>query len=169
VTRTAERKREKAERERRDKHKRQVEELNTELEKDREEENRDTRQLIRELRQELKLKEEELIVAKEGSVTLQDQIVKEQRHTERHKKACATWQARHADLVHKQEGSGERVTALEGEVKNKTREFVTLRKKLETTCSAHVEEMTKRDLQAQVCPALLCVFLFLLFVASNIL
>ena len=76
VTRTAERDREKAERERREKHKRQLKELNKELEQDREDDNRDTRQLIRELRQELKLKEEELIVAKEGSVTLQDQRVK---------------------------------------------------------------------------------------------
>ena len=169
VTRTAERDREKAERERRDKHKRQLEELNKELEQDREDDNRDTRQLIRELRQELKLKEEELIVAKEGSVTLLNQRVKEQLKTERHKKACATWQARHADLVHTQEFNGEHVTALERKVKQKTREFVTLRKKLEATCSAHEEEMTKKDLQAQVCPALLCVFLFFLFVASNVL
>ncbi len=95
--------------------------------------------------------------------------MKEQTHTERRKKACATWQARHADLVHKEEGNGVRVTALEGEVRNKTREFVMLHKKLETTCIAHVEEMAKRDLQAQVYPALLCVFLFLLFVASNVL
>jgi hypothetical protein len=46
------------------------------MEQDREEENRDTRQLIRELRQDLKLKQEELNVAKEGSVILQDEIVK---------------------------------------------------------------------------------------------
>ncbi len=143
--------------------------MHKELEQDREEENRATRSLIRELRQDLKIKGEELIVVKEGSVTLQDQILKEQRHTKRHKKACATWQARHADLVHTQEGNGLRVTALEGDVKNKTREFVTLRKKLEMTCSEHVEEITKRDLQAQVSPALLCVFLFLLFVVSNFL
>jgi hypothetical protein len=64
---------------------------------------------------------------------------------------------------------GEHVTALEREVKNKKREIVTLQKKLETTCSAHEEEMTKKDLQAQVCPALLCVILFFLFVASNVL
>ncbi len=127
-----------------------MEELNKELEQDWEEENRDTRQLIRELRQDLKLKEEELKGTKEGSVAVQDQIVKEQRQTERHKKAYATWQARYTDLADTQVDNGGRVTALEGELKNKTRGFVTLRKKLETTCSAHVEEITKRDLQAQV-------------------
>ncbi len=117
----------------------------------------------------MKLKEEELNVAKEGSVTLQDQIEKKQRQTERYKKAFGTWQARHTGLVHTQGDNGGRVTALEGEVKNKTRECVALQRKLETTCSAHVEEITKRDLQDQVSSAFLCVFLFLLFVVSNFL
>ena len=169
VTRTADREREKSERERMAKHKRQVEELNKELEQDREEECRDTRQLIRELRQDLKLKGEELNVAKEGSVTLQDEIGKEQRQTEKYKKACETWQARHTGLFHTQGDNGARIITLEGEVRNKTRECVALQRKLETTCSAHLEERSKRELQDQVSSPFLCVFLFLLFVVSNFL
>jgi hypothetical protein len=169
VTRTADREREKSERERIAKHKRQVEELNNELEQDREEECRDTRQLIRELRQDLKLKGEELNVAKEGSVTLQDEIGKEQRQTEKYKKACETWQARHTGLFHTQGDNGARIITLEGEVRNKTRECVALQRILDTTCSAHVEERSKRDLQDQVSSPFLYVFLFLLFVVSNIL
>ncbi len=54
-------------------------------------------------------------------------------------------------------------------MRNKIRECVALQRKLETTCSAHVEEITKRKLQDQVSSPFLCVFLFLLFVVSNFL
>ena len=90
-------------------------------------------------------------------VSLQDKVVKEQRQTERHKTACETWQARHKYEVEHKLGAGERVLALEGEVKRKTRELITVGKNVETIRSAHVEEMKQRDLQAQVSPSLLCI------------
>ncbi len=168
VARTAEREREKAEKDRNQKHKRQVEDLGKDLEQDMEEKDRDTRQLIRGLRQELKLQEDELKVARQEGVALTEQVLKEQKQTERHKRAGETWQARHKELFENQVGNGERVIELEGEVKCKTRELATLGKKLETTCSAQVEEIKKRDLQAQVSPGFLCV-LCLMFVVSNFL
>ncbi len=63
-------------------------------------------------------------------------------------------------------GNRERVIALEGGMKCKTRELSTLGKKLETKCSGQAKEIRKRDLQAQVSPAFLC-FLCLLFVVSS--
>jgi hypothetical protein len=167
LTRMAERDREKAERDRSDTLKRQVEELGRDLEQDRKEDNRHTRQLIREVRQDLRLKLEELRVERLEVVSLQDKVVKEQRQTEKHKTACETWQARHKYELEKKLGDGERVLALEGEVKRKTRELFTLGKNVETIRSAHVEEIKQRDLQAQVSPFLLCVHYYLLFVVSN--
>jgi hypothetical protein len=167
LTKKAERDRENSERDRSEKFKRQLEELGKDLEQDRKEDNRDTRQLIREVRQDLRLKEQELIVERLEVVSLQDKVVKEQRQTERHKTACETWQARHKYELEQKLSDGERVLALEGEVKRKTREVFTLGKKLETIRSAHVEEMKQRDLQAQVSPSLLCVHYCLLFVVSN--
>ena len=167
LTKKAERDRENSERDRSEKFKRQLEELGKDLEQDRKEDNRDTRQLIREVRQDLRLKEQELIVERLEVVSLQDKVVKEQRQTERHKTACETWQARHKYELEQKLSDGERVLALEGEVKRKTRELFTLGTNLETIRSAHVEEMKQRDLQAQVSPSLLCVHYCLLFVVSN--
>jgi hypothetical protein len=156
--RTAQREREKADCKVLEKHKRQVEALGKDLEQDREEENRVTRHLIRELRQELNSKEEELKLTRQEGTTLKDKLVKEQRQTKKQKKSGETWQARHRNLFDNEAGNGERVIALEGVVKRKTRELSTLRKELETTCSMQDEEITRRNLEAQVSFASPCFF-----------
>jgi hypothetical protein len=156
--RTAQRERQKADLIVFDKNKRQIEALGKDLEQEREEENRLTRHLIRELRSELKLKEEELKLTRQEEATLKDKLVKEQKQTKKQKTSGETWQARHRNLFDNEAGNGERVIALEGEVKRKTRELSTLRKELETTCSMQDEEITQRDLEAQVPFASPCFF-----------
>jgi hypothetical protein len=166
--RTAHREREKADCIVFDKNKRQMEALGKDLEQDREEENRLTRHLIRELRSELKLKEEELKLTRQEEATLKDKLVMEQKKTKKQKTSGETWQARHRNLFENEAGKGERVIALEGEVKRKTRELSTLRKELETTCSMQDEEITRRNLEAQVPLASPC-FISFTFVRSNFL
>jgi hypothetical protein len=160
----AEREREKAKRERLEKHKRQLKELGKEREQDMQEKNRDTRQLIRELRQELHLQEEELQLARQREAQLEEQVIKEQRQKERHKTVGETWQARCKEKT----DSGERSIVLEGEVKSKTRELITLGKQNETTCKMLEHEiqdlLQTRDQQAQVLS-----LIFVFFIVSHIL
>jgi hypothetical protein len=161
VARTAERDREKAEGERIEMHKRQVVELGKDHAQDMEDTNREARQTVRELRQELKLQAEELRVAIETEVTLREQVSKEQRQTEKQRRACETWRGRHKNLVEQQLGDGERVRELEREVKGKTREVSTLQRKVDTNMSDQGEEIRRmvqeRDLKEQVSPLLLLV------------
>ncbi len=153
----------KAEKERIEKHKRQVEELKKDLLQDMEEKNRETRQLVRKLRLELHLKEKELRVARQEEGQLQEQVVKEQRQTERVRKVGETWQASHKDLVDAELGNGERVVELEREVKGKTWEMSVCRAKhagyeMQRAGGKDKRPAPRADLHAQVSHAFLFVF-----------